>query len=100
MLSSVCFAMRPLSFLANTERLRTLFLAHFHLVMSYGIIFWGNSTNSNKVLLMQNKTVRTVARVHISESCKGFFNRFCTLTLASEYMFAFITLTVNNYEIF
>lgn len=31
---------------------------------------------------------------------RGLFQRFCILTLAFEYVFALMTLIVNNYEIF
>jgi hypothetical protein len=42
-LSSACFAMRII-----TSHMKLVYFAYFHSSMSYGIIFWGNSTDSKK----------------------------------------------------
>jgi hypothetical protein len=44
-LSSACFAMRTITPLMKREPLKLMYFACFHSVMSYGIIFWGNSTD-------------------------------------------------------
>jgi hypothetical protein len=45
-LSSACFAVRTI-----TETLKLVYFAYFHSIMSYGIIFWGNSTDREKSIL-------------------------------------------------
>jgi hypothetical protein len=47
-LSSACFAMRNITSLMKTETLKLVYFAYFHSIMSYEIIFWGNSTDSKK----------------------------------------------------
>jgi hypothetical protein len=47
--------------LARVALLKTVYFAYFHSFMTYGIIFWGNSTNTNKVFLLQNKIIKIVA---------------------------------------
>jgi hypothetical protein len=47
--SSACFAMMNIISLMKTETLKLVYFAYFHPIMSYGIIFWGNSTHSKKI---------------------------------------------------
>jgi len=35
--------------------LKLIYFAHFYSVINYGIIFWGSSTNLNKVFPVQKK---------------------------------------------
>ena len=36
--------------------LKIIYFARVHTIMSYGIIFWGNTSAANKVFLMQKKS--------------------------------------------
>jgi hypothetical protein len=56
-LSSACFAMRTITSLMKTETLKLVYFAYFHSFMSYGILFWGNSTDSKKVFYIQKKII-------------------------------------------
>jgi hypothetical protein len=47
-LSSVCFIMRKLSPILNIQTLRMVYFAHFHSLVNYGIIFWGNTSSVRK----------------------------------------------------
>jgi hypothetical protein len=38
-------------------------LFHFHVIMSYGIIFWGNSGDSKRVFNIKKKIIRVMTRV-------------------------------------
>jgi len=40
-LSSACYAIRCMCTLSNIERLKIIYYAYFHLLMNYGIVFWG-----------------------------------------------------------
>jgi hypothetical protein len=50
-LSSACFTMRTVVPLMTMDNLKLVYFAYFHSVLSYGLIFWGNSTDSNKCIL-------------------------------------------------
>jgi len=45
----------------------------FHAVISYGIIFWGNSSHSIQVLRMQKKAIRIIMGCGNRESCRNLF---------------------------
>jgi hypothetical protein len=49
-LRSICFAMRTVTPLLKTDTLKLIYFAYFYSIMSYGVIFWGNSTDSKEYL--------------------------------------------------
>jgi hypothetical protein len=47
--------MRTITSILKTETSKLVYFAYFYSNMSYGIIFWGNSTDSNKVFYIQKR---------------------------------------------
>jgi hypothetical protein len=52
-LSSICFVLRKLLPIANVKMLRMTYIAHFHLQLNYGIIFWGLSSSVRNVVIIK-----------------------------------------------
>ena len=48
-LSKACYAIRSIKVFMSVDILRMTYFAYVHSVMSYGIIFWGNSHHSNSI---------------------------------------------------
>jgi hypothetical protein len=61
--------------ISSTDTLKSIYFAHSHSIMKYGIIFVGNSTNSKVIFTLQNRTVRIIAGVKSKNSCKNLFMR-------------------------
>jgi len=63
--------------------------------MSYGIMFWGNLSNSSVIFRLQKrqlelwKDVRTV-------SCRNLFKKLEILTLISQYILSLLMYVVQN----
>jgi hypothetical protein len=72
-LSSVCFAMRMVKPLLSQEALKMVYFSYFHLIMSYGIIFWENSGHSNLIFRLQKKAMRIVMGLRGREPCRKYF---------------------------
>jgi hypothetical protein len=68
--------------------------------MSYGIIFWGNSTDSKKVFYIQKRNIRIMAGAKRRASCKELFKKFNILPLASEFSLSLLSFVVDNMEKF
>jgi hypothetical protein len=66
--------------------------------MLYGIIFWGNSTDSKQVFYIQKKIIRIMASTKRRDSCREFFKKFNILPLASEFLLSLLSLLVDNIE--
>jgi hypothetical protein len=54
-LGKACFAIRNMKLCSNIETLRMIYHAHFHSIIKYGIIFWGNSPGAKKISLLQKR---------------------------------------------
>jgi hypothetical protein len=59
-LTSVCFMLRTVKPYMSPSSLITLYYSLFHCALSYGIIFWGHSSNSKKLFILQNRTIRII----------------------------------------
>jgi hypothetical protein len=69
-----------------------IYYTHFLLLMNYGIIFWGNSSYSNRVFKLQKRVVRIITGSVSSNVCHDLFKN---LTLPSQYFFSFYVLLLQ-----
>jgi hypothetical protein len=99
-LSSVCFAMRNITSLTKTETLKLVYFAYFHSIMPYGIIFWGNSTDSIEVFYIQKKIIRIMVGTKRRASCRELFKKFNIFPLASEFLLSLLSFVMDNLETF
>jgi hypothetical protein len=60
MLSAACYALTSIKPYMSQEIMKMVYYAYFHSAMSYGIIFWGNSTYSTKMFKMQKRAIRII----------------------------------------
>ena len=99
-LSTACYAIWTLTPLLSTNALRMLYFSYAHSVISYGIIFWGNSGNSIKVFRQQKKILRTMTNSKKTESCKKLFKEMKILPFYCQYIFSLVMYMVNNKHLF
>jgi hypothetical protein len=97
-LGKACFAIRNMKFCSNIETLRMIYYAHFHSIMKYGIIFWGNSPDA-KIFLLQKRILRIMMGMKQRDTCRPVLKKLNILTLASQYISLMIFM-INNLEHF
>jgi len=68
-LSSFCYIMR-LSHVLDIHTLRTIYFAHFHSLVNYEILFWGNTSSMCKIFLSKKKCCK-LCRVLVQEVPEG-----------------------------
>jgi hypothetical protein len=56
------------------ESVRTLYYAYFHSFLSYGILFWGNSSNAKLIFKLQKRAIRAMMEIQKITGCKQYFN--------------------------
>jgi len=74
--------------------------AFFHLAVSYGIIFWGNSLHSCTIFSMQKKAIRIMEGCGVRVSCRNLFKILQILPLTSQYMLSLLMFVVQNRNLF
>ena len=72
----------------------------FHEVMSYGIIFWGNSCHSIKIFQMQKRVIRIIMCCGNRDHCRILFKKLKIFPLTSQYILPLLTFVVNNRDQF
>jgi hypothetical protein len=83
-LASACFASRNIRSLVTLDTLRSIYFAHVHSIMSYGIMFWGGSTNAQKVFLMLKRIIRVMMNRRPRDSCRKIFKMMKIMTFYSQ----------------
>jgi len=96
-LSTACYVIRSVKLCANTNIIM-IYHSLFHAVMTYGIIFWGNSSHSIKVFRMQKKAIRIIMRHGNRESSRNLFKELNILPSMSQNIFSLLTFVSNNRE--
>jgi hypothetical protein len=85
-LSSACYAIRSLKSFMSLENLRMVCFSYVHSLISYGIIFWGNSPYSKSI--KKKKVVRIVMNAGIRDSCRDMFKELKHFSASfSVYLF-------------
>jgi hypothetical protein len=99
-LSSACYAMRSVKPYISHHALKSIYYAYFHSIMSYGVIFWGQSTDSSKVFLLQKRVIRVMMGCGARDSCRRLLAELGILTLTSQYIFCLLLFVVKKRELF
>jgi len=58
--------------------------------MSYGIMFWGNSSHSSIIFKMQKRVIRIIMGYGYRESCRELVKKLKILTLSSYILFVIV----------
>jgi len=75
-LSSASFALRVVRPFLSLDSLKMVYYSYFHSVMTYGLIFWGNSHHSNITFRLQKRIIRNIVAIRGRDSCREYFKKF------------------------
>jgi hypothetical protein len=84
----------------SAPSLKMIYHAFFHLALSYGIIFWGNSSHSSTIFSVQKKAIRIMEGCGNRVSCTNLFKKLQILPLTSQYMLPFLMFVLQNKNLF
>ena len=84
----------------SISTLKIIYHSLFHSILSYGIMFWGNSSHSSVIFKMQKRVIRIIMGYVYRESCRALFKELKILTLSSQYIFSLLFFIVNNRDYF
>ena len=93
-LSRACYVIRTMYPISSLKTLRMIYFAYFHSILEYGIIFWGNSTESKKIFLVQKRIIRIMTGSKTRASCKSLYQSLGILTLTSKYILSLMKFLI------
>jgi len=99
-MSTACYALRYVKYSLAIETLKIICFTHIHTIMSYGVIFWGNSSCAKKVFIFQKKIIRIITNTRPRDSCRKIFRNMQMMTLYSQYIYLLLLFTVDNKHLF
>jgi hypothetical protein len=99
-LASVAYAIRSLKYTLPKEMLRMIYFNKAQSLISYGIIFWCQSSEASKVFTMQKKILRITQNLNPSDTCRNVFTQNHIMTFYSYYIYSLILFASNNKELF
>jgi hypothetical protein len=80
----------------SQEVMKMVCYAYFHSGMSYGIIFWGNSTDSTKIFKMQKRAIKIITGSKNRDSCRDLLKKLKILPSHSQYVLPLLLFAVDN----
>lgn len=71
-LSRLGYGIKIVANYMNLNTSKILYHANFEAVMRYGILFWGSSSDLQRVFIIQKRLVRTINKMNFLESCRVY----------------------------
>jgi hypothetical protein len=99
-LGMACYIIRSAKTYMSTSSLKTIYYALFHSLMTYGIIFWGNSALGATILRLHKKAIRIMDGCVNRVSCRDLFRKFHILPLPSQYLLPLLMFVVQHEDLF
>lgn len=99
-LNKACYAIRAIQPFMTLEVLKSVYFSYVHSVMSYGIIFWGNSHHSNNVFKIQKRIIRIITNSGRRDSCRQLYKQLQILPLPSQYILSLLVFVNKNRSLF
>jgi hypothetical protein len=86
-LGKACYPIRYVKYCLSKETLRTIYFSYFHSILSYGIIFWGNSAYSSTIFKIKKSIIRIIMNARNLDYYCHLFKNIKILPLKSQYIF-------------
>jgi len=86
--------------MVHMSNINTLKSIYFHSVIKYGIIFWGDLSNSGKIFTLQKKIVTIMAGAQRRPPCRSLMKQSEILPVPCQYILSFMSFIINNQKIF
>jgi len=99
-LGRTCYAIKYVKHFMSQDTIRTIYFPCFHSILSYGIIFWGNSAYSSNIFKIQKRIIRIIMNARNRDSCHQLFKILKILPLKSQYIFFFLLFAAKNRDLY
>lgn len=95
-LNSACFALKQLNSITDQATTLLVYNSYFKSHINYGIIFWGNSVECDKIFKIQKRALRIMNHSYKLQSCRDIFSKFKILPIFSLYIYEILRFCKRN----
>jgi hypothetical protein len=99
-LNKACYAIRAIKPFMSLDVMKMIYFSHVHSVISYGIIFWGNSHLSDSIFKIQKRIIRVITNSGRRDSCRELYKKLQILVHLSQYIFSLPVFVNKNRSCF
>jgi hypothetical protein len=99
-LNRTCYVNRTFKLFLSLKALRMIYFSSVHSSVSYGIIFWGASSDTKATFKIQERIIRIIMNSDSKASCREFFKKWYIIPLYSQYIFSRLLFIVKNRPLF
>ena len=99
-LNKAYFAIRSVKPFMSLEGMRLIYFSYFRYVLSYEIIFWGNSVHSMYSIKIQKRTIRIITNAGIIYSFRDLFKKLQILHFYTQHIYFLLKFLVKNRDLF
>jgi hypothetical protein len=99
-LNRSCFAIQSVKSILPLDTLKMMYFSYVHSIITYGVIFWGNSPYSIKIFRMQEIIIRIITNSTKRASCHTLFKELNILPLQVQYILSMSMFVTANKELF
>lgn len=99
-LCSAVYALRKVAVTLDLISLKMIYYGYIHSLLSYGIVFWGSSSELQEIFKIQKWSIRIIKKISNRTSCRPFFKELSILPLPSLYIFELLTFVKGNEPVF
>ena len=89
-MDKACYAIWLIKPFMSLDILRSTYFSYAHSIISYGIIFWGNSSSSDDIFKIQKRIIRIIMNSSRNASCWQLFKDLNILPIQSQYIYIYI----------
>ena len=99
-LNKACYAIRSIKPYMSLDVLRSTYFLYAHSIISYGIMFWGNSSYSDDIFKVQKRIIRIIMNSSRNASCRQLFKDLNILPVQSQYIYSILLFITKNKDQF
>jgi N6-adenosine-specific RNA methylase IME4 len=87
-MNKACYAIRSIKPFMSLDVLRSIYFSYAHSIISYGVIFWGNSSYSEDIFKIQKRIIRIIMNSSRNASCRQIFKDLNILQIQYQYIYS------------
>jgi hypothetical protein len=84
----------------SLDVMKMMYYSYVRSVISYGIIFGGNSHLSGSIFKIQKRIIRIITNAGRQDSCHQLYKQLQILPLPSQYIFSLLVFVNKNRSLF
>ena len=89
-MSAPTFARRIVQPFMSSDPLKLIYYSYFHSILTYRIIFWGNTPHSTAIFRMRKRIIGIMVGIRNTDYCREYFKRLNIFQLQSQCLLSFL----------